>query len=88
MLSRAQETRVLEVLGDCSSGTLRTYCLDHLTAAVKIPPTPAADLIAFLQAMRAKGDCEAQYGGFCDADGHDTEDLLVWIRDSPAEAAR
>lgn len=66
MLSRAQEARVLEVLGDCSSGTLRTYCLDHLAAAVKIPPTPAADLIAFLQAMRAKGDCEAQYGGFCD----------------------
>jgi hypothetical protein len=55
MLSRAQEARVLEVLGDCSSGILRTYCLDHLAAAVKIPPTPAADLIAFLQAMRAKG---------------------------------
>jgi hypothetical protein len=42
----------------------------------------------FLQALHAKGDCEAQYGGFCDADGNDTEDLLVWIRDSPAERAR
>jgi hypothetical protein len=87
MLSRAQEARVLEVLRDSPSDTIRTYCLEHLAAAVKILPTHAADLIAFLQAVRAKGECEAQYGGFCDADGHDTEDLLVWIRDSSAEVA-
>jgi len=87
MLSRAQGVRVLEVLRDSPSGTIRTYCLEHLAAAVKIAPAHAADLVAFLQAMHATGDCEAQYGGFCDADGHDTEDLLVWIRDLPAEAA-
>ena len=83
MLSRAQEARVLEVLMDCPSDAIRTYCLEHLAAAVKILPTHAADLITFLQAMRAKGDCEAQYGGFCDADGHDTEDLLVWVNVTP-----
>ena len=85
MLSRAQEARVLEVLGDCPSGTLRTYCLDCLAAAVKIPPAHAANLVAFVQALRAKGDCEARYGGFCDANGHDTDDLLVWRPDSPVQ---
>jgi hypothetical protein len=54
------------------------------------PDSPArvahtADLIAFIQALHAKGDCQAQYGGFCDADGHDTEDLLVWRRESMGE---
>ncbi len=49
MLSPAQEARVLDVLGDCPSGTLRTYCLDCLAAAVKIPPAHAADLVAFVQ---------------------------------------
>ncbi len=88
MLSRAQQDRVREVLRDSPSDIIRTYCLEHLSAAGKIPSAHATDLIAFLQAMQAKGDCEAQYGGFCDAHGHDTEDLLVWIRDSPAEAAR
>ena len=88
MLSRAQEARVLEVLGDCPSGTLRTYCLDHLAAAVKIPAAHAAYLVAFIQALRAKGDCGAQYGGFCDADGHDTDDLVVWRPDSPVRGVR
>jgi len=63
MLTRAQETRVLEVLGDCSSGILRTYCLEHLAVAVKIPPVHDADLVTFIQALRARGDCEARYGG-------------------------
>ena len=85
MLLRAQGVRVLEVLRDSPSGTIRTYCLEHLAAAVKIAPAHAADLVAFLQAMRATGDCEAQYGGFCDADGHDTEDLVVWRRQSAGE---
>jgi hypothetical protein len=88
MLSRAQEARVLEVLAACPSGTLTTYCLDHLAAAVKIPVAHAADLVAFVQASRAKGDCEARYGGFCDADGHDTDDLLVWRPDSPGQGVR
>jgi hypothetical protein len=85
MLSRAQEARVLEVLRDCPSGPIRTYCLEHLAAAGKIPSAHAADLIAFIQALQAKGDCQAQYGGFCDADGHDTEDLVVWRRQSAGE---
>ena len=88
MLSSAQEARVLEVLGDCPSGTLRTYCLDCLAAAVSIPPAHAANLIAFVQASAAKGDCEARYGGFCDAGGHDTDDLLVWRPDSPGQGVR
>jgi hypothetical protein len=88
MLSRVQEARVLDVLRDCTSDAIRTYCLEHLAAAVKIPPTHAADLITFLQALRATGDCQAQYGGFCDADGHDTEDILVWRRESTGEGAR
>jgi hypothetical protein len=78
MLSRAQQARVLDVLRDCPSDATRTYCLEHLAVAVKIPSRHAADLITFLQALRAKGDCEARCGGFCDADGHDTEDLVVW----------
>jgi hypothetical protein len=82
MLSHAQEGRVLELLRNCPSGTVITYCREHLEAAGKIPSAQAADLIAFIQALQAKGDCQAQYGGFCDADGHDTEDLLVWRRES------
>jgi len=84
VLSPAQEVRVLAVLEDCPSGTLRTYCLEHLGAAVKIPPAQAADLLAFVQASRARGDCEARYGGFCDAGGHNTDAFVVWRPDSPA----
>jgi hypothetical protein len=65
MLSRAQEARVLEVLSDCPADSSRTYCLEHLAVAVKIPPAHAANLVAFIQTVRAHGDCEAQYGGFC-----------------------
>jgi len=78
VLSRAQEARVLDVLADCPSGMLRTYCLEHLAAAVKIPPSHAPDLVAFVQVLRARGVCEGRYGGFCDANGHNTDDLLVW----------
>jgi hypothetical protein len=85
MLSRAQEARVLEVLRDCPSDAIRTYCLEQLSAVDKIPSAHAANLIAFLQALQAKGDCQVQYGGFCDADGHDTEDLLGWRRESMGE---
>ncbi len=88
MLSRAQQPRVLEVLRDCPSGTLRTYCLDHLAAAVKIPPTHAGDLVAFVQTSRAQGDCEGGYVSFCDAGGHETDDLLVWMPDSSAQGVR
>ena len=87
MLSSAQEARVLDLLADCPSGTVRTYCLELLAAAVKIPPALTADLITFVQALRARGACEGRYGGFCDADGHDTDDLLVWRPDSLVEKA-
>jgi len=52
MLSRAQQARVLDVLRDCPSDAISTYCLEHLAAAVKIPPIHAADLITFLQVLR------------------------------------
>lgn len=83
MLSLVRESRVLEVLGHCPSGMVSTYCLGHLAAAVKIPPAHAADLVALVQALRAKGDCQAQYGGFCDMEGHETDGLLVWRSDRP-----
>jgi hypothetical protein len=38
--------------GLCPSGTIRTYCLGHLAAAVKIPPAHAADLVPLVQALR------------------------------------
>jgi len=44
MLARAQEARVLQVLRDCPSGTIRAYCLEHLAATGKIPPAQVADL--------------------------------------------
>jgi hypothetical protein len=37
--------------------------------------------------VRAKGACEARSRGFCDAEGHDTDDLLVWRPDPPAALA-
>ena len=83
MLSRAQEARVLKVLGDCPSDMVRTCYLEHLLAAIRIPSAHAFDLVAFIQAVRAKGACEARYRGFCDAEGHDTDDLLVWRPDPP-----
>lgn len=84
MLSPAQGARVLEVLGDCPADSTRAYCLEHLTVAVNIPPLHAATLVPLIQTLRATGDCAAQYGGFCDVEAHDTDDLLVWRPDRPA----
>jgi len=68
MLSRAQEARVLKVLGM----PIR-HCEDVLpgtpAGAIKIPSAHAFDLVTFIQTLRAKGKCEARYGGFCDAEG-------------------
>jgi hypothetical protein len=55
MLSRAYEARVLDILRDCPSDAIRTYCLEHLAAAITIPPTHAADLIAFLPSPARQG---------------------------------
>jgi hypothetical protein len=53
MLSRAQEARVRDVLAP--PGTIRTYCLEHLAAVVKIPPGHRADLAAFVRSLREHG---------------------------------
>ena len=55
MLSRAQEARVRDVLGDHPPGTIQTYCLDHLAAAAKIPPGHLADLAVFVRACGSTG---------------------------------
>jgi hypothetical protein len=46
MLSRAQEARVF---ANHPPGTIQTYCLEHLTAAVKIDPpfsTPPTSMLS------------------------------------------
>ncbi len=78
MLSRAQEARVREVLGSHPPGTIQTYCLEHLAATAKVPAGHLADLAAFVRGLREHGGCETQYGGACDAYGHETKQLLVW----------
>ncbi len=78
MLSRAQEARVRDVLANHPPGTIQTYCLEHLAAAAKIPLGHGADLAAFVRGLREHGACETQYGGACDAYGHETKQLLIW----------
>jgi hypothetical protein len=55
MLSRAQEARVRDVLVNHPPGTIQTYCLEHLAAAVKIPPGHLADPAAFVRSLCDKG---------------------------------
>jgi hypothetical protein len=83
MLSRAQEARVREVLGDHPPGTIQTYCLEHLAAAAKIPPGHLADLAVFIRSLREHGACQTQYGGVCDADAHETDRVLIWGPPTP-----
>lgn len=83
MLSRAQETRVREVLGNHPLGIIQTYGLEHLTAAVKIPPGHLADLAAFVRSLREYGACQTCYGGTCDADAHETDRVLIWGPPTP-----
>ncbi len=78
MLSRAQEARVRDALTHHPSGTIQTYCLEHLAAAAQIPRSHAADLAAFVRTLHERGDCQRRLGGFCDAHGHQTTQLLVW----------
>jgi hypothetical protein len=78
MLSRAQEARVRDALGDHPPGTIQMYCLEHLAAATKIPPGHLADLVAFVRSLREHGACQTQYGGICDADAHETDGVLIW----------
>jgi len=83
MLSRAQEGRVREVLGSHPSGTIRTYCLEHLATAAKIPAGHAADLAAFVRTLRKHGDCQTRSGGVCDAEGHERSSSWRGDRRSP-----
>ncbi len=78
MLSRAQEARVRDVLANHPPGTIQTFCLEHLAAATQIPRAHAADLAAFVRTLHERGDCLRHLGGFCDANGHETAQLLVW----------
>ncbi len=83
MLSRAQEARVREVFGRHPPGTIQTYCLEHLAVAVQIPLGHLADLAAFVRTLREHGACQTQYGGICDAAGHETTPLLIWGPPTP-----
>ena len=83
MLSRAQETRVREVLADHPPGIIQAYCLEHLAAAVKIPPGHLADLAAFVRSLREHGACQTCDSGLCDADAHETDQVLIWGSPTP-----
>jgi hypothetical protein len=88
MLSRAQLTRVRQILESAPPRFIRTFCLKHLAAAAKIPPRHLSDLTAFVRILGAQGDCDMQVGGICDAEGHDSDDLLLWRPDRPAAPRR
>ena len=83
MLSRAQEARVREVLADHPPGTIQTYCLEHLAAAVEIPPGHLADLAVFVRSLREHGARQTCYVGICDADAHETDRALIWGPPTP-----
>ena len=83
MLSRAQEARVRDVLGNHVPGTVQTYCLEHLAASAQIPPAHLADLAAFIRKLREHGACQTQYGGTCGSGGHPTQRMLVAGRLTP-----
>jgi hypothetical protein len=77
MLSRAQEARVQAILWSRSLGTSHTYCLEHLATAAKISPGHVPDLAVFVRILHERGDCKRRFGGFCDADQHETKQTLV-----------
>ena len=83
MLSRAQEARVREILGNGSPGTLPVYCLEHLATTAQIPVAHLADLAAFVRNLRAYGACLTHFGGTCSSGGHATAGLLISGRSSP-----
>jgi hypothetical protein len=89
MLSRAQEARVREILGDHPLGTRPMYCLEHLAATAQIPPAHLADLAAFVRNLRACGACLTHFGGTCCSGGHATARLLISGRPrEPRQEAR
>lgn len=83
MLSRPQEARVREILGNHPPGTRPVHCLEHLAANAQIPPVHLADLAAFVRNLRTCGACLTQFGGTCSPGGHATARLLISGRSSP-----
>ena len=83
MLSRAQEARVRDVLASHPPGTIQTYCLEHLAAAVKIPPAHLADLAAFVRNLPGARRLPDPVRGLCNADAHETHRVLVWGPPTP-----
>jgi len=55
MLSRAQEARVRGILWSGPPGIIRTYCLEHLAIAAKIPPGHMSDLAVFARTLHERG---------------------------------
>ena len=82
MLSRAQEARVREILGNHLPGTIQTFCLE-LAAAAYVSVAHLADLAAFVRRLRERGACQTQYGGTCGSGGHATARLLISGRPIP-----
>jgi hypothetical protein len=78
MLSRAQEARVRAILWSSPTGIIQTYCLEHLARAATIPSGHLPDLAAFVRGLHERGDCQRRFGGFCNADKHETRQILVW----------
>ena len=78
MLSRAQEARVRAILWSSPRGTIQTYCLEHLATVAKISSGHLSDLAVFVRTLHERGDCQRRFGGFCDADRHETRQTLVW----------
>jgi hypothetical protein len=78
MLSRAQEARVRAILWNSPAGIIQTYCLEHLATTAETPFGHLPDLAAFVRTLHEKGDCQRRFGGFCDADRHETRQILVW----------
>ncbi len=77
MLSGAQEARVRVALANHPPGTIQTFCLEHLAAAATISPGHLPDLAVFVRTLHERGECRRHVGGFCDAHGHETNELLV-----------
>ena len=77
MLSRAQEARVRGILWSGPARAVQAYCLEHLATTAKIPPGHMADLAVFVRILHERGDCQRRFGGFCDAERHETKQTLV-----------
>ena len=78
MLSRPQEVRVRAILWSSRAEAVQAYCLEHLAIAAKIPSGHMSDLAIFVRTLHEKGDCLRRFGGFCDADRHETKQAIVW----------